>query len=139
MGILLNLIWLVFGGFILFLEYIIIGVFAVILIITLPAGLACFRIAGFVLWPFGRVVVAKPGAGVGSGLMNLVWFLLPGWLLALGHLVTALFQAITIIGIPLAVANIKMIPITCFPFGKDVMSKREAQQRRQQVLLVGPA
>ena len=139
MRILLNLIWLVFGGFLLFLEYIIIGIVAVIFIITLPAGLACFRIAGFVLWPFGRVVVDKPSAGVGSGLMNVIWFILPGWLLALGHLITAAFQAITIIGIPLAIANIKMIPITCFPFGKDVMTRREAESRRRQVLVTGPA
>lgn len=138
MNFLLNVIWLVLGGFILFLEYIVAGVLAVIFIITIPVGVACFRIAAYVLWPFGKVVVAKPGAGAGSTIMNVLWFLLPGWVLALSHLVTAFFQAITIIGIPLAIANLKMIPITCFPFGKDVMSEDEARRRREHVLLVGP-
>lgn len=138
MNLLLNIIWLVFGGFILFFEYLAVGVLAVLLIVTIPAGVACFRIAGFVLWPFGKVVVAKPGAGAGSAIMNVVWFLLPGWLLAAGHLITAIAQAITIIGIPLAIANIKMIPITCFPFGKDVMSRRQAQMRSHRILLTAP-
>ena len=139
MSFLLNVIWLFFGGFVLFLEYIVIGVLAIIFIITIPAGIACFRIAGFVLWPFGRVVVERPDAGTASTIMNVIWFLLPGWVLALGHLMTAAVQALTIIGIPLAIANIKMIPITCFPFGKDVMSKREAEMRRVHILAAGPA
>ncbi|WP_182353816.1 YccF domain-containing protein [Flaviflexus huanghaiensis] len=138
MNFLLNVIWLVFGGFLLFLEYIFFGIVAIIFIVTIPLGIACFRIASYVLWPFGKVVVAKPEAGTGSTIMNVLWFLIPGWMLALGHLGTALFQAITIIGIPLAIANIKMIPITCFPFGKDVLTQEEARYRRERVLLVGP-
>lgn len=120
---LLNIIWLVLGGFWLFLSYIVVGVLACILIITAPAGVACFRIAGYVLWPFGRDVVRKPGAGVGSTLMNVVWFILFGLPLAVSHVLTAAAQAITIIGIPLAIANIKLIPITCFPFGKQVVGR----------------
>lgn len=125
---LLNIIWLVLGGFWLFLSYIVAGVLACILIITAPAGVACFRIAGYVLWPFGRDVVRKPGAGTGSALMNVIWFIFFGLPLAVGHVVTAAAQAITIIGIPLAIANIKLIPITCFPFGKQVVER--AQQIR---------
>ena len=121
MRFLLNVIWLVFGGFWLFLGYIFAGIVACIFIITIPAGVACFRIAAYVLWPFGKRVVPMPGAGSGSDLMNIVWFLIAGVWLAIGHILTAFAQAITIIGIPLAIANLKLIPITCFPFGKAVI------------------
>ena len=121
MRALLNLIWVVFAGFWLWLGYLLAGIVACIFIITIPAGVACFRIAGYVLWPFGRQVVATPGAGVMSGLSNVIWFLVAGLCLAVGHVLTACAQAITIIGMPLAIANIKLIPITCFPFGKRVV------------------
>ncbi|WP_315579298.1 YccF domain-containing protein [uncultured Actinomyces sp.] len=121
MRFLLNVIWLVFGGFWLFLGYILAGIVACIFIITIPAGVACFRIAAYILWPFGKRVVPMPGAGSGSDLMNIVWFLIAGVWLAIGHILTAFAQAITIIGIPLAIANLKLIPITCFPFGKMVI------------------
>ena len=121
MRFLLNVIWLVFGGFWLFLGYIFAGIVACLFIVTIPAGVACFRIAAYVLWPFGRRVVPIPGAGAGSALMNFVWFIIAGVWLAIGHVITAFFQAITIIGIPLAVANLKLIPITCVPFGKMVI------------------
>jgi uncharacterized membrane protein YccF (DUF307 family) len=77
--------------------------------------------AGFALWPFGRTVVSKPGAGLGSALGNVIWFLVAGLWLAIGHVTTAFAQAITIVGIPLAIANLKMIPVTCFPFGKAIV------------------
>lgn len=121
MRFLLNVIWLVFGGFWLLLGYIFAGIVACLFIVTIPAGVACFRIAAYVLWPFGKRVVPIPGAGAGSALMNFVWFIIAGVWLAIGHLITAFFQAITIIGIPLAIANLKLIPITCFPFGKMVI------------------
>ena len=121
MRFLLNVIWLVFGGFWLFVNYILAGIVACIFIVTIPAGVASFRIASYVLWPFGKRVVPIPGAGAGSALMNLVWFIIAGFWLAIGHIITAFFQAITIIGIPLAIANLKLIPITCFPFGKMVI------------------
>ena len=97
------------------------GVIACLLIVTIPAGVASFRIAGYALWPFGRTVVTKPGAGAMSGLSNVIWFLVAGLWLAIGHLTTAAAQAVTIIGIPLAIANVKMIPVTCFPFGKEIV------------------
>ena len=127
MAFLLNVIWVVFGGFWLCLEYLFVGVIALIPIITIPASFACFRIAGYVLWPFGRTVVRQPRAGAGSAAMNIVWFLIAGLWLAIGHIITAAAMAITIIGIPLAVANLKLIPVTCFPFGKIVVSKRQAE------------
>lgn len=126
---LLNLIWFIFGGIWLALGYIFFGIIACILVVTLPAGVACFRIANYVLWPFGREVVPAPGAGAMSGISNVIWFLVAGVWLAIGHVTTALAQAITIIGIPLAIANIKMIPVTCFPFGKQIVSSDQVHYR----------
>ncbi|MDK6401026.1 MULTISPECIES: YccF domain-containing protein [Actinomycetaceae] len=126
MRTLLNIIWLLFGGIWLWLGYLLAGVIACVFIVTIPAGLACFRIAQYVLWPFGRSVVPLPNAGAGSALMNVVWFLIAGLWLAMGHVVTAATQAVTIIGIPVALANLKMIPVTCFPFGKTVVSDPRA-------------
>lgn len=80
-------------------------------------------------WPFGREVVPAPGAGAMSGISNVIWFLVAGVWLAIGHVTTALAQAITIIGIPLAIANIKMIPVTCFPFGKQIVSSDQVHYR----------
>ena len=113
MRFLLNVIWLVFGGFALFLGYILAGIIACIFIITIPAGVASFRIASYVLWPFGKRVVPIPGAGAGSALMNFVWFIIAGFWLAIGHIATA-------------IANLKLIPITCFPFGKMVIDDPSA-------------
>lgn len=126
MRTLLNIIWFLFGGFWLWLMYILAGIVACIFIITIPAGVACFRIANYVVWPFGKRVVDMPGAGAGSAFMNVVWFIIAGVWLAIGHIATALAQSITIVGIPVAIANIKMIPITCFPFGKTVVTDPNA-------------
>ncbi len=123
MKTLLNIIWVVFAGFELFLAYVLAGVIACIFIVTIPVGVASFRIAGYIIWPFGREVVKQPGAGVGSSLMNGLWFIIAGWWLALGHVVTGIGLAITIIGIPLAIANFKLIPVTCFPYGKIVVDQ----------------
>ncbi|WP_040314184.1 YccF domain-containing protein [Schaalia cardiffensis] len=126
MRTLLNIIWFLFGGVWLWLGYMFFGIIACIFIVTIPAGIASFRIASYVLWPFGKRVVDMPNAGAGSALMNIVWFFVAGLWLALGHVMTALAQSITIIGIPVAIANIKMIPITCFPFGKMVVTDPKA-------------
>ena len=118
---LLNIIWLVFGGFWLAMGYAFAGVILCILIITIPLGVASFRMANYALWPFGRAVVRQPDAGAGSVILNVVWIVLAGWWLALGHIVTAVAMAITIIGIPLAIANLKMIPISLVPYGKQIV------------------
>ncbi|MET0797551.1 MAG: YccF domain-containing protein [Rhodococcus sp. (in: high G+C Gram-positive bacteria)] len=119
MRILLNVIWLVFGGFWLALGYFAAGIICCILIITIPFGIAAFRIGIYALWPFGKTVVDKPTAGVGSMIGNVIWVIIAGIWLAIGHIVTAVAMAITIIGIPLAVANLKMIPISLMPLGKE--------------------
>ena len=120
MRLLLNLIWLFFGGIWLALGYVFFGIIACIFIVTIPAGIASFRMANYALWPFGRTVVRNPKSGGFSALSNGLWFVIAGLWLAIGHLTTAAAQAITIIGIPLAIANIRMIPVTCFPFGKEI-------------------
>ena len=121
MRILLNMIWLVFGGFWLALGYFAAGIICCILIITIPFGIAAFRIGIYALWPFGKTVVDKPTAGVGSMIGNVIWVIIAGIWLAIGHIVTAVAMAITIIGIPLAVANLKMIPISLMPLGKEIV------------------
>ncbi len=121
MRTLLNIIWFVFGGLWLALGYALAGVLFSILIVTIPLGVASFRMASYALWPFGRAVVEKPGAGAGSVVLNVVWIVLAGWWLALGHLTTAAAQAVTIIGIPLAIANLKMLPISLVPYGKEIV------------------
>lgn len=121
MKALLNIIWLVFGGLWLALGYVLAGIICCVLIVTIPWGIASFRIAGYALWPFGRTVVDKPGSGAFSVLGNVIWLLFAGIWLAIGHVVTAVAQAITIIGIPLAIANLKMIPISLLPLGKDIV------------------
>ena len=93
-----NILWLLLGGVELAIGYALAGLISFALIFTIPFGVASFRLAGYALWPFGRVLVRKPGAGVGSGLANLVWMLIAGVWLALGHLLAALINAITIIG-----------------------------------------
>ena len=123
MRTLLNIVWFVFGGFWLALGYAVAGVVLCVLVVTIPLGVASFRMASYALWPFGRAVVAKPGAGAGSLLLNVVWIVLAGWWLALGHLTTAVAQAVTIIGIPLAIANLKMIPVSLVPYGKDIVPR----------------
>lgn len=126
MRTLLNIIWFLLAGFWLFLEYIFFGIIACIFIITIPAGVACFRMASYVIWPFGREVVKRPDAGAGSTFMNVVWFLVAGLWLTIGHITTAIAQFVTIIGIPLAIANLKLIPVTCFTFGKEVVDSPDA-------------
>lgn len=121
MRIILNLIWLVLAGFWLAVSYVIAGIVMCILIITIPLGIQAFKLASFALWPFGRTVVRRPDAGGGSCLGNVIWIVLAGWWLALEHLLTGIALAITIIGIPLALANFKMIPISLAPFGREIV------------------
>ncbi len=122
MRVLLNLIWLVLSGIWLALGYALAGLVMLILIITIPFGIQAFKLAGYSIWPFGRTVVKRPDAGAGSVIGNVLWLFLAGWWLALGHIVTAALLAITIIGLPLAVGNVKLVPIALWPFGRAVVS-----------------
>ncbi|MFK4298918.1 uncharacterized membrane protein YccF (DUF307 family) [Arthrobacter sp. GAS37] len=122
MKTLLNIIWLVCGGFVLALGYFMAGIVCCLLIVTIPWGIASFRIASYTLWPFGRMVVDKPGGGGVFPLIgNVIWLLVAGIWIAIGHVVTAFAMAITIIGIPLAIANLKLIPVSLMPLGKQIV------------------
>ncbi|MDQ2698584.1 MAG: YccF domain-containing protein [Actinomycetota bacterium] len=121
MRTLLNIIWLVLSGFWMFLGYMLAGVLLCILILTIPWGIASFRIGKYALWPFGRTVVDKPTSGVGSFLGNVVWVILAGWWLAIGHILTGIAMMITIIGIPLGIASFKLVPVSLMPLGKDIV------------------
>ena len=128
MRLLLNLIWLVFGGLWLALGYAVVALVMFLLIVTIPFGIASARIALFCLWPFGRTLIRRPDAGAGSLIGNVVWFLLAGWWLALGHLVTGVLMCLTIIGIPLGLANFKLIPVSLTPFGRDIVDIEQARR-----------
>jgi len=124
--VLLNVIWLVFGGLWLALGYAVVGIVMCILIITIPFGIASFRIALFCIWPFGRTLIRRDDAGAASVIGNVIWFILAGWWLAIGHLVTGVLMCLTIIGIPLGLANFKLIPVSLTPFGREIVDIDEA-------------
>ena len=118
---LLNLVWLVFAGFWLAVGYALAGVLCCVLIVTIPFGIASFRIAAYVLWPFGRRVVDNPTAGAFSAIGNVIWLLVAGIWLAIGHLTTAIPLFVSIIGIPMGIANLKLIPVSLTPLGKQIV------------------
>ena len=119
--LLLNVVWLVLQGWIRALAYLLAGVIACLLIITIPFGIASFRLAGFVLWPFGRTTVRARGAGAASAIGNLLWFLVAGWWLAVIHVVSGIAFCVTIVGIPFGVASFKLAAVGLFPLGKRVV------------------
>src|SRR6202000_2497522 len=117
----LNVVWLFFGGLWLALGYLLAALICFLLIVTIPFGFAALRIASYALWPFVRTIVARPGAGTGSLIGNVIRMLLCGIWLAIGHLVSAVAMALTIIGLPLALANLKLIPVALVPPGKGIV------------------
>ncbi|WP_229830792.1 YccF domain-containing protein [Actinoplanes ianthinogenes] len=122
MRFLLNVLWFIFGGgFLLAIGYGIAAVICFILIITIPFGIAAGRLALYSMWPFGRTVVSRPGAGVGSGLANILWVVLFGWWIALAHLTAGIALCITIIGIPFGIANFKLVPVAFWPLGREIV------------------
>ncbi|MEE6137051.1 YccF domain-containing protein [Mycobacterium sp. 050128] len=121
MRLVLNIIWLVFGGLWMAVGYLAAALISFLLIITIPFGFAALRIALYTLWPFGRTIVDKPTAGTGALIGNIIWVLLFGIWLAIGHVVSAAAMAVTIVGIPLALANLKLIPVSLMPLGKEIV------------------
>jgi uncharacterized membrane protein YccF (DUF307 family) len=121
MRLVLNVVWLLFGGLWLALGYLLAALVCFLLIITIPFGFASLRIASYALWPFGRTIVDKPRAGTGALVGNVIWILLFGLWLAIGHVVSAAAMAVTIVGIPLALANLKLIPVSLMPLGKEIV------------------
>jgi uncharacterized membrane protein YccF (DUF307 family) len=119
--LILNVIWLILEGLWMAIAYVLAGLVAFILIITIPFGIAAFRIAGYVLWPFGRTIERRPEAGIASVIGNILWIILFGWWLALGHLIGGVLLCLTIIGIPLGLASFKIIPVTLVPLGVRIV------------------
>ncbi len=126
MRLVLNVIWLVLCGWWMAIGYVVAGLVCFVLIITIPFGIAAFRIAGYALWPFGRTVEPRRDAGAGALLGNIIWIVLLGWWLAVGHLVSGVVMCLTIIGIPLGLANFKLIPISLLPLGVQIVPVSEA-------------
>lgn len=117
-----NIIWVLFGGWLVALGWLVAAVVSVLGIVTIPAAVPCVRMASYAFWPFGRAVVDDPNANpIGSGVFNFVWIVLIGWWLAIVHIVAALGQAITIIGLVNVVAYIKLIPLAFAPYGKMII------------------
>jgi uncharacterized membrane protein YccF (DUF307 family) len=124
MKTILNVIWLILCGIWMSIAYVFAGLICFLLfflVITIPFGIAAFRIANYVLWPFGRTIETRRDAGVGSLIGNIVWIIFAGWWLAIGHLVTGVALCLTIIGIPLGLANFKIIPISLLPLGVQIV------------------
>jgi uncharacterized membrane protein YccF (DUF307 family) len=118
---LLNLLWFVLSGLWLALGYMVAGIIMCLLIITIPFGIASFRLAAYVLWPFGRTVVARPDAGAASMVGNVVWFLLVGLWMAIAHLSLGFLLCLTIVGIPLGIGNFKLAAVAIAPLGKEIV------------------
>ena len=138
LSVILNVLWIVTGGIWMAAAWLIGAVLMAITIIGLPWTRAAFNIANYALMPFGRVVVPREavtgredlGTGPLGTVGNVIWLILVGWWLALGHLVTAIGLAITIIGIPFAWAHLKMIPLALWPVGQKIVTAEEAELLR---------
>ena len=122
MRTLLNLIWFVLSGFWLALAYAFAGVIMCVLVITIPFGVASFRLAAYVLWPFGRTVIRRPGAGTASMVGNVLWFLLAGVWISIAHVVFGLVLCLTIVGILLGLGNFRLAAVAIAPLDKEIVS-----------------
>ena len=121
MNLLGNILWLIFGGLCSALGYFVGGILLCATVVGIPWGLQCFKLAGLVLWPFGREVVSSSkNSGCLSTVFNIVWLLSGGLYTALIHVVFGLLLTLTIVGIPFARQHFKLIEISMMPFGKEI-------------------
>lgn len=122
MAVLGNLLWLLLAGWWVALGYVAAGIVNFVTIIGIPFGIQAFKLAGYALWPFGRVVVTtEAGYGALALVGNVIWIVLTGWELALAHIVAGLLLCLTIVGIPLGIASFRMVRLAFVPFGKQVV------------------
>jgi uncharacterized membrane protein YccF (DUF307 family) len=124
---LLNVLWFALSGFWLAIGYAVAGLVMFVLIITIPFGVAAFRLAAFVVWPFGRTVVRRSDAGSASMVGNVLWFLLVGLWMALAHIILGVALCLTIIGIPLGLGNFKLAAVAIAPLGKEIVRTGDAR------------
>jgi uncharacterized membrane protein YccF (DUF307 family) len=133
-----NLLWLLLAGIWLALGYVVAGILNLLPIITIPFSIQSFKLAGYALWPFGRVVVHKQDRDVAlSALGNVIWIIISGFWLAIAHLLAGLLLIITVVGAPLGLASIKMAGLALLPFGKKIVPADQA--RDDEVTTSGPA
>lgn len=137
MRLLLNLLWLVLSGFWMAIGWVVAGVLVSITIIGIPFGVQAFKLAGYVLWPFGRTLIPSQSRTGLSFLGNVIWFVFAGWWLALGHVISGALQCLTIIGIPFGIANFKIAGAALVPFGKTVVRIKELRQVPVGAVVVG--
>ena len=138
LNLILNLIWIFTGGVWMAIGWLIAAAIMAVTIIGLPWARAAFNIAHYTLLPFGRVAQSREevrgredlGTGPLGAIGNVIWLLLAGWWLALGHIITAIGLAVTIIGIPFAWAHLKLVPISLWPIGKTIVSSEDAERLR---------
>ncbi|WP_059013611.1 YccF domain-containing protein [Streptomyces specialis] len=129
MKTLLNLIWLIFSGLWIALGYAVAGLICFVLIVTIPFGIACFRIAGYALWPFGYTVTERRDAGVASGVGNVIWLIVAGIWITIGHIVAGIAFCVTLIGIPFGIAHFKMVPVSLMPLGREIVPTSDPYPR----------
>ena len=130
--LLLNILWFIFGGFISGCLWLLGGALLAITIVGLPYAGAAWRIAGFAFWPFGKEIVPRDlvtgredlGTGPLGCVLNVIWFLLGGWYIALAHLIAAVAEAVTIIGIPFAIKDLQLAVVALAPIGRTVVDRR---------------
>lgn len=121
-----NILWFVLSGVWLGISYIIAGLLACITIIGIPFGIQAFKLAGYVMWPFGRELAEQPGHRFSKGVMNVIWIIVGGFWLALEHILLGIILCLTIIGIPFGLKNFSMAKLAFFPFDYAVVRKGEA-------------
>ncbi|MCW2665309.1 MAG: yccF [Frankiales bacterium] len=118
-----NLLWFFIAGLGLAFGYAVAALIMVVFVVTIPFGIASWRMATYVIWPFGRTVVQHPTAGAASTIGNILWFFLAGLWLAIGHVVAGIVLCCTIIGIPFGVVSFKMAGLALSPLGKQVVRR----------------
>lgn len=125
MRTILNVIWLLLSGIWLAVAYALAGLLMFVLVITIPFGVAAFRLAFYVLWPFGRTLIPRSGAGTASLIGNVLWFGLVGLWMAIAHVTLGIALCLTVIGIPLGLGNFKLALVALAPLGKEIVSTRD--------------
>ena len=146
MALLLKILWILFGGLWMAFGWLLAAIIMAITIIGLPWARAAMNIAGYTLLPFGYTTISReelsgrPSIGTGPlGLVgNLIWLILAGWWLALGHVITAALWAVTIIGIPFAWAHLKLAGLALWPIGREVVTHQEAENARRYGMVARP-
>ena len=120
-----NILWFVLCGVWLGISYLLAGVLACITLIGIPFGIQSLKLAGYVMWPFGRELQESPGARFSKGVMNIIWIIVGGLWLAIGHVLFGVILCITILGIPFGLKNFSMAKLALFPFDYGVVRKGE--------------